>query len=198
MKSRPRRKRAYQMSARADAAAATGVRIIEAAIRQFSERLYDEVTLGDVARDAEVTVQTILRRFGSKEELISAATTVGIEEVRRARSDAPVGDVEGAIRNLVEHYELWGPRSLRFLAQEDRVPALRRVTTAGRALHHDWVDRVFAPWLARAGDDARGRLRARLIAITDVHVWNIMRRDLGLDAVATETSMRELVAAVVA
>lgn len=197
MKHTESRKRAYRMSARADAAAATGARIVEAAIRQFSERRYDEVSLGDIARDAGVTVQTVLRRFGSKEELVAVATMISTDAVRRERAEAPVGDVGGAVRNLMEHYERWGDRILLLLAQEDQVTPLRRVTTAGRSLHYEWVDRVFAPWLARVGGAARRGLRARLIAATDVYVWKIMRKDLGLDARSTEVSMRELVAAVV-
>ena len=193
----PARKRPYLMGARADAAAATHGRIVEAAIRRFGEQLYDEVSLGDVAQDAGVTVQTILRRFGSKEGLAAAATEVGLAQVREARSQAPVGDLAATLRELSEHYELWGDRSLLFLAQEERVPALRRVTDAGRALHHAWVDRAFAPWLERVGGAARTRLRARLIAATDVYVWKIMRRDLAMSARATALSMQEHVASVV-
>jgi AcrR family transcriptional regulator len=185
------------MTARADAAAETGRRILEAAIRLFGERRYDEVSLADVARDAGVTVQTVLRRFGSKEGLTEAAIALGVEQVRRERW-TPAGGVAAAVANLVEHYEAWGDRSLRFLAQEQRTPAMRRVTDAGRAVHHEWVERVFAAGLAAARGDARVRLRARLIAATDVYVWKIMRRDLGLDARATETAMRELVQAVMA
>lgn len=186
------------MGARAAAAATTHRRIVEAAIRLIGERPYDEVSLAEVAGAAGVTVQTVLRRFGSKDQLAAAATAHGVEEVRRARATAPVGDVAGAVRNLIAHYEAWGDRSIRFLAQEQRTPAMRRVTDAGRALHHEWVARVFAPWLAAAGGAARTRLRARLIAATDVYVWKIMRRDLGLAPRATEAAMRELVAAVIA
>lgn len=197
MKSTRTRPRAYRMSARADAATDTHRRVLEAALRQFGARLYDEVSLADVARDAGVTVQTVLRRFGSKEALTEAAAALGMEEVRRSRWTAPVGNVTAALHGLIEHYEVWGDRSLRFLSQEQRIPAMRRVTDAGRALHHEWVDHVFAPWLAAARGVARTRLRARLIAGTDVYVWKIMRRDLGLGARATEVTMRELAAAVI-
>lgn len=185
------------MTVRADAAAATHRRILEAAMRLMGVKLYDELSLADVAKEARVTVQTVLRRFGSKEGLAEAATTLGLEEVRKTRSVAPVGDVAAAMRELVTHYEEWGDRSLRFLAQELRTPAMRRVTDAGRALHYEWVDRLFAPWLSPAGPAARVRLRAQLIAATDVYTWKILRRDLGLDARATQQAMRELVEALV-
>ena len=190
--------RAYRMGARADSAAETHQRIIDAAIRRLGEHLYDDVSLSTIAADAGVTVQTVLRRFGSKEGLSEAATVVALEEVRRARWSAAEGDLEAAMRSLCEHYEAWGERSLRFLSQEERVPAMGRVTDVGRALHHEWVEHVFAASLTATPRGARGRLRAQLIAATDVHVWKIVRRDLGLDARATEKTMRELVLAVVA
>ncbi len=190
--------RVYRMSARAEAAASTHTRILEVAIRQFSERFYDEVSLAEVAREAGVTVQTVLRRFGSKEGLTEAATALGVERVRAERWSSPPGDLHAAVRGLLAHYEAWGDRSLLFLAQEQRVAAMRRVADSGRALHREWVDHVFAPWLAPRRGAVRERLRARLVAVTDVYVWKIVRRDLGIDPQAAEVTLRELVAAVVA
>lgn len=190
--------RAYRMGARAEAAADTHRRILEAAIELFGERPYDEVSLADVAEAAQVTVQTVLRRFVSKEGLTEAAIARGVEEVRTQRWAAPAGDLDATVQGLVEHYEKWGERSLRFLSQEERTPAMRELTDAGRALHYEWVDHAFSARLASAKGAVRERLRARLVAVTDVAVWKIMRRDLGLSAGATELALRELVAAVLA
>ena len=188
--------RPYRMVARAEAAAATHARIVDAALERLSESPYDDVSLADVARDAGVAVQTVLRRFGSKEGLAEAATELGLGRVRAQRWSAPPGDVDGAVRALFAHYEEWGERSLRFLAQEERVPAMRRVVAAARALHHEWVDHVFAARLARERGAARLRLRARLVVVTDVCVWKVLRHDLGLDARTAAAAFRELVAAV--
>jgi AcrR family transcriptional regulator len=185
--------RTYRMGARAESAAATYQRIVDVAIRLLGERQYDDVSLAEVAAAAAVTVQTVLRRFGSKEGLAEAASQVAMEAVRAQRWAPAPGDLPAAMRSLAEHYDTWGDRSLRFLAQEERVPAVRRVTDAGRAMHQEWVAHVFAPWLRKTSGAARTRLHAQLVAATDVYVWKIMRRDLGLDAKATETAMRELV-----
>lgn len=193
-----RRTRVYRLAARAEAAAATRRRILEAAIGRLSERDYDAVSLAEVAREAGVTVQTVLRLFGSKEGLAEAATELGVERVRAERWSSPPGDLDAAVEGLLEHYEAWGDRSLRFLSQEQRVAAMGSVVTAGRALHHEWVDHVFAPWLARRRGRTRARLRARLVAVTDVYVWKIFRHDLGLPPREVEATLRELVAAVLA
>lgn len=190
--------RPYRMQARAESAAETHRRIVEAATRLFVDRHYDELSLAEVAGAAGVTVQTVLRRFGSKDGLIDAAATLGLEEVRRSRFAPPPGELDEAVRNLVAHYEAWGDRSVRFLSQEERVPAMKRLVTAGRALHQEWVDHAFGPYLRKARGPARERLRARLVAATDVYAWKIVRRDLGLDARATELTLRELLAAILA
>ena len=196
MKGKPSGSRSYDMTARAAAAAATERRLVEAAIRKFGARLYDEVTLEELAEDAGVTVKTLLRKFGSKEGLALAAAEVGAEQVRAERSDVPVGDVEAAIDNLMEHYETWGERSLLFLQQEERIEAVARATAVGRELHHAWVDHVFAPQLRAHRGAARKRVRAQLIASTDVYVWKIVRRDLGMDRRAAHRTILELVRAI--
>lgn len=188
------KRRAYRMTARADAAAQTQQAIIDAAIRLVGDRPWDEVSLADIAETAGVTVQTVLRRFGSKEGLTAAASEVAGKAVREARWLPVPGDVGGAMAALHAHYEAWGERSLRFLAQEERSPTMARVTANGRALHHEWVDHVFGPWLKVKRGEVRTRLRASLVAATDVYVWKIMRKDLGLDPKATALAMHELVA----
>ncbi len=188
-------KRPYQMRARAEAAAETGRRILEAVIELHTERFFDQVSLEDIAERAGVTVQTVIRRFGSKERLIEAATEMANRQVVRQRDQAPVGDIEGAVKNLVDHYEEWGDGVLRLLAQEERVPAFRSVTDAGRALHYQWVERTFAPLLAERTGKARRRLLAELIVICDVHFWKLLRRDLGLSREQTDLAIRETILA---
>jgi AcrR family transcriptional regulator len=188
-------KRPYRMRARAEAVAETGRRILEATIELHRERFFDQVSLEDIAERAGVTVQTVIRRFGSKEGLIEAAAEEGKRRVVRQRDQATVGDIEGAVKNLVDHYEEWGESALRLLAQEERVPAFRSVTDAGRVLHYQWVERVFAPLLAGRTGKARRRLLAELIAICDVYFWKLLRRDLGLSREQTELAIRETILA---
>ena len=141
------------------------------------------------------SLTTVIRRFGSKERLIEAAAEEANRRVLRQRDQAPVGDVEGAVRNLVDHYEEWGDGVLRLLAQEERVPAFRAVTDTGRALHYEWVERTFAPLLAGRAGTSRRRLLAELIAVCDVYFWKLLRRDLGLSREQTELAIREVILA---
>lgn len=185
------------MGARAEAAAATHRAILDATIALFGERFADEVTLDAVAERAGVTVRTVIRRFGSREELMAAAVAQVRERVVAQRMEAPVGDVPGAVRTLVEHYETWAERvSLRLLMQEERDPAMKALADEARAIHRRWVSRVFAPVLARTSGAERRRLLAELVAICDVSVWKVLRRDMGLSRAATETALEEMLLAV--
>jgi AcrR family transcriptional regulator len=188
-------KRAYRMGARAEAAAETGRRILQATMELYTERFYDQVSLEDVAERAGVTVQTVLRRFGSKEKLIFAAAEEARRRVRSQRDRAPVGDVAGAVKVLVETYEEHGDRYLRLLAQEERVPAFRLITDTGRAHHYECVERDFAPLLAERTGPERERLLAQLIAICDLYFWKLLRRDLGLSREQTELTIIEAIRA---
>lgn len=187
--------RPYRMGARAESVVETGRRILEATIELGPELLSDRATLDDVAARAGVTVQTVIRRFGSKEGLISAAAEEVRSRVEDQRNEAPVGDIAGAVRNLVEHYEEMGDNTLRLLAQEDRYPVIRAHTDRGRAGHYEWVERTFAPFLEERAD--RERLRAGMIAVCDLYVWKILRRDLGFSRVQTETTLVEMLTALV-
>jgi len=194
-KSETSQKRPYRMRARAEAAAETGRRILEAVIELHRERFFDQVSLEDIAERAGVTVQTVIRRFGRKEQLIEAAAEEGTRQVMHQRDQAPIGDIEGAVKNLMEHYEEWGETALRLLAQEERVPAFRSITDTARTLHYEWVERTFGPLLAERTGEKRRRLLAELIAICDVYFWKLLRRDVGLSRKQTELAIRETVLA---
>lgn len=80
---RPRR--AYESPRRRRQAAETRRAVLDAAIRLFGERGWAATGMRDVARAAEVSVETVYANFGSKTELMMAAIDVAV-----AGDDAPV------------------------------------------------------------------------------------------------------------
>lgn len=185
--------RPYRMKARAEAARATADRVLDVAVELFTESAFEDVSLDDVAARAGVSKRTVLRRFGSKEELFVAAGDRAGEEMQRGRDEAPVGDIEGAVADVVAHYERWGDNRLRMLAQEDRIPVVARDARLGREYHWSWVEKTFAPLVRGTRGSGRKRRIATLVLLTDVYTWKLLRRDLALSRSETEKLLADLI-----
>jgi len=99
------------------------------------------------------------------------------------------------VRLLYDSYELQGDAVLRLLAAEDRIPAVREMADAGRAWHRDWVERTFAPLLAGLRGAARERRLVSLVVATDLLVWKLLRREMGLGRVTAERIVIEMMTA---
>lgn len=190
--------RPYEMRARADAKAQTRTRILQAVRQLAEETLNLEPTLDAVAAAAGVSVQTVLRHFGSRDGLFDAALAAGSAEMVDERA-APVGDIAGAVRAIVEHYELRGDFVLGLLARETQDARIARVVGQGRTVHRTWVSDVFAPLLPQSGGGGdRDSTVDLLVVATDVFTWKLLRRDRGLNRGAVEARMERLVRAVLA
>src|SRR3954453_13237368 len=120
-------RRKYEMTARAELAAANGERMLAAAWQRFSTSPYDEVRLADIARDADATIQTLHARFGRKDRLFVAAWQWKWRPESARRNTAAVGDVPAAVRLIYDSYESDGDAVIRLLAQEERFPAVREM-----------------------------------------------------------------------
>ena len=184
------------MTARAEAVERTRARMLDAAVSLAETRLVSQITLEDIAATAGVSVQTLLRHFGSRAGLINAARRHALATVGEERR-TPVGDLGAAVHAVVQHYERRGDTVVSMLAQEHADPATREVTDTGRAFHRRWVEAVFAPLLPPE-DDARREVLVDLLAVaTDVYTWKQLRRDRGLSQGATEERIRHLIGALV-
>jgi AcrR family transcriptional regulator len=193
-----RAKRPYRGHVQAEVRALTRQRIIEAAVVLYAESWIDQITLEQVAQRAGVTIQTILRHFGTKEALVAAAgRQVNDAEIAR-RADVPVGNLDAIIAYLLDHYETQGDQVLRGLAQEGRYPALAPFMEEGRVQHRAWVARVFGSALAQRSDVDRERLLAQLVAVCDVYTWKLLRQQAGLSREQTALALRELLLPLVA
>lgn len=195
MSSTPTHKRPYRMTARAEAATATRERLLAAAWQHFATLSYEDVRLRDIATEASVTVQTLHTSFGSKDQLLTAAFLWWGEQAITQRDTAPVGDVAAAIRILFDTYETHGSAILRMLAQEERIPAIRQMTDAGRAYHRDWAARTFQPLLAGLRGHSRERRLTAIVVATDLLVWKLLRRDMQLDRHDAEQTVAEIIQA---
>ena len=184
--------RAYEMRARAEQTEQTRQRILEATATVASEKPILAVALPDIAKRAGVSVQTVLRQFGSRDGLFDATQQHVRSEVI-AELDAPPGDLDAIIEALMAHYELRGDDVLMFLGQERWEPRAAEITDEGRRMHLAWVQKVFEPLLPDDIDEREAAIDVLMVA-TDVYTWKILRRDRGLGIEETALRMRRMIA----
>lgn len=189
------RKRPYNMTTRAANAEATRKRIRIAALALYHGTPVEDFTLEEVARRAGTTVQTILRAFGSKDELIYAA----LDEMAGGGvflKPTPPGDVKAAVAAFFDIYEGVGDLVIERLNEEQRRPALKPSLDEGRKNHRLGVETAFAPQLDARQGASRRELLVMLTVFTDVYVWKLLRRDMGFDRAASEAILRKMIGSV--
>ncbi len=182
--------RPYLMKVRAEKAAATRERIVKSATDLIVERTLDGLTLDAIAERAKVTVRTVLRIFGSKDEVFAAAVRF---EAGRGHGALHPGDVAASIKILFDDYEKIGDAVILRLADEGRVPALDALLKSGRVNHRRWIEQSFAPQLASRDKARRAALLTAILVATDVYAWKLLRRDFALGRRAAEAVIRGIV-----
>ena len=174
-------KRSYRKTTRAETERATGEAIVLAALSAFSSKPFDRVTLQSVAGEAGVTVQTVIRRFGSKEGLFEHLTERETARVLASRDVDPHMGFAAALEALLNHYETDGDIMLNFIAQEHLFEPIHRIVENGRRIHRQWVERHCEEILSGSSGAKRERLLHAAIVSTDLSTWKLLRRDLRLD-----------------
>lgn len=188
---KPARSRTYRLQARAEAAEASSRRIVDAFLRRAESEWFDKIRLEDVAADAEVTVQTVIRKFGGKQGLLEAAHVQMGESVNARRQVAP-GDVDRAVDALTEDYEAVGRLVLRLLDQEEMHPVLKPTMDIGRREHRRWLGEVFAQNLAPLPPARREATLDALVVAADLYVWKLIRIDMGRSIPAYKKVVRQM------
>jgi AcrR family transcriptional regulator len=190
--------RPYRQVARAEAQERTREALLDAAMEEFFGDRWQKTSLEKLSAKAGVTKQTLLRHFGSKDGLLLQAIARSGSQIFDQRWSVPAGDIAGAVENLLDHYEDWGERALRIGAWVEGPVLLAQLSRMARQVHYDWIGYVFDPWLEDLEEPARSRRRATLIALCDVHAWQLLSRDLGLERAEVHATLTSAIEAVVA
>jgi AcrR family transcriptional regulator len=185
------RRQEYRMVARAEGMAVTRDRIVQATLKLVLEQAYEDVTLVAIAQAADVSHQTVLNHFESKEKVAAAAAEVLSRQTASARAQAKPGDLTGALGILVGEYERFGDAAARWAIASERLGSLAPLLDTARANHQAWLEAIFSDRLPAAPGARRYAIHG-LHAATDVYTWKLLRRDLKLSRAATERIMLDL------
>jgi AcrR family transcriptional regulator len=186
-------KRSYQMSKRAESAAQTERAIFSVTADLWRERPLAEITLDAIAERANVSVRTIIRRFGSRDELFNTCIQNDSNNIESDREKAEVGNVESAIHYLLKDYEAYGDAIVRTLAVENQIDAAQKVLQAGRAYHRQWCARIFEPFLPNNESQSYEHELTAFVAATELYLWKLLRRDLEYDLSQTHKTFKRLI-----
>jgi AcrR family transcriptional regulator len=136
---------------------------IEVASRIFRERGFDETSLEDIANEAEMSVSSLLRYFGSKERLALAHHIDHLESFRRHLADDSTPVLERWRAFIVDQASTM--RSFDSYADERQlivsVPGLLRLLSR---IKLDMQDELAAAFASEAGVDLDEDLYGRLLA----------------------------------
>lgn len=140
--------------------------LTDAALRLFSERGFDGVTVEEIAAEVEVSPRTFFRYFGSKEDVLFGDSDETLAELRDVLASRPLDEpvltaVRHAILALAQAYET--ERDLILLRGR-----IMRDTTSLRAHGLErqtaWEGAITEAVADRLGADPAADLRPRMVA----------------------------------
>ncbi|MGH7643573.1 MAG: helix-turn-helix domain-containing protein [Candidatus Dormibacteria bacterium] len=157
---------------------ATRSALQQAARRLFAEQGYEVTTAAQIASAAHVAERTLYRYFDGKEDLLAEEALAGIELLRRAILERPIGEapwvaVSSAMRELLESASEGAHGILRLLTDlRQPVVLLRRSGSRPflrleEAIEGAVWQRLRAeaqPGLVQAGERPPAELQAQLVA----------------------------------
>jgi len=182
--------RPYVMKARAEAAAATKARILESTRALLVTHSFEQMTIDAIADGAKTTVRSVMRIFGSKEELFAQALhSLGEFGITSIVSK----DIDALLTVAYDFYEKVGDTVIRWLGDESRLPAMHEHLEIGRKHLRSWVSKAFEERLNVFEGAARKEALDGLIVAFDVYTWKLLRRDFGLSRRAAQASTRRMI-----
>jgi len=173
-------KREYDNSKRHREAEQTKLEIVQALGRLWMKYSLTDITLDMVAEEAGVTTRTVLRKFGSRDGLLNETLNYDTGNISSDRHNAKVGDVEDILNTLLDNYETMGDAAIRTIHLEPELEIARKIGEQGRKVHRDWCKKMFAPYLPNETSSEYEIKLTAFIASTEIYLWKLMRKDLGL------------------
>jgi AcrR family transcriptional regulator len=163
--------RPYRSQLRAEQADATRVRILDATLRVMARGLAN-VSMPEVAREAGVSVPTVYRHFGCKEDLLAAvyphvARRVGLDKVPDPETFA---DLRNGIRTAFEKVDSYSDLE-RAAVASPAADVTRHVTMPQRLKRLARFADSVQPRLAKADRDRITRLLVVLTASASLRMW---------------------------
>jgi hypothetical protein len=116
-------------------------------------------------------------------------------KIQASRGAPPPAEPRAVAAAVAGQYERWGDLTERMLRQEDASPALAEMAELGRMNHRAWIEATFAEQLDGLEPGRGHALRARLVGVTGIELWQVLRRVEGLSPAQATDAVADLIAA---
>jgi AcrR family transcriptional regulator len=169
-------RRPYRSRLRAEQAAQTRLRILEASGDLFAERGYGATTIDAVAASAGVAVDTVYATFGTKKGMLSALIDLRVTGSSEG-SDVLAGEGPRALRNVSNQRQMLAGFAADIVPRIERVRPIDDVMQSAGA-----IDPEIAELRARMQENRFSNLRT---FIEWLAANGALRRDMDVDEAAT-------------
>ena len=169
-------RRPYRSRLRAEQAAQTRLRILEASGDLFAERGYGATTIDAVAASAGVAVDTVYAIFGTKKGMLSALIDLRVTGSSEG-SDVLAGEGPRALRNVSNQRQMLAGFAADIVPRIERVRPIDDVMQSAGA-----IDPEIAELRARMQENRFSKLRT---FIEWLAANAALRRDMDVDEAAT-------------
>ena len=168
-------RRPYRSRLRAEQAAQTRLRILEASGDLFAQRGYGATTIDAVAASAGVAVDTVYAIFGTKKGMLSALIDLRVTGSSEG-SDVLAGEAPRALRNVSNQRQMIAGFAADIVPRIERVRPIDDVMQSAGA-----IDPEIAELRARMQENRFSKLR---IFIEWLAANGALRRDMDVDEAA--------------
>ena len=153
----------------------TAADLEEAALKLFSDRGFDAVTIDDIAAAADVSRRTFFRYYAAKEDVVLSDHPRRLDELqaaldRRPADEPPLAALRHAVMSLVGSIEEQREHMLRRFQLVTTTPSLE---ARSLCLQRNWEAAVTAMLAARMGVDPAKDLRPGVAAATTMAAMRI-------------------------
>ncbi|REE89003.1 TetR family transcriptional regulator [Paenibacillus taihuensis] len=137
-------------------------KILGAAIVEFAERGFDSANINTIAQKADISVGSLYKYFGSKEDLYLMIIRIGIESTKKVLKEIMQGDADflGRIEKIIRTIQFHSRENLHLTKLYNLMAAESKSELAGRIVSE--MENVTAGLYASFIGDAQasGKIRA--------------------------------------
>ena len=171
-------KKSYSANIQIEIKSHTKKRILAAVKTLAMDYWLDEITLFQIADKAKVSIQTLFRHFGSRDQLIRQAVNLISAEILMQHAIPEEVSVQSIVSNLIDYYELNGQWIIRLRSQAERLAEFDEFQAGWQNSHHRWIEDSFAIYLQALTTVSKNELADTLFGLTDVHFWYVYHHEL--------------------